>query len=51
MEDALDQVLFVVDEQTFEQVTALLDSTAVPNEDLERLLAVQAPWRTAPEQR
>jgi uncharacterized protein (DUF1778 family) len=41
MEDALDQVLFVVDDKTFEQLTELLDAPPATNARLERLMA----WR------
>jgi uncharacterized protein (DUF1778 family) len=54
MDDAtaakLDQVHFVVEDTTFEQLAALLDSPATPNEGLERLLAVRPPWHQVPDQ-
>ena len=41
----LDQVFFGLDETKFRQFTAMLDAPAQPNSGLERLLAVQAPWK------
>lgn len=43
----LDQVFFSLDADRFKQFTDMLDAPAVPNADLQRLMAVQAPW-TAP---
>lgn len=42
----LDQVFFSLDAEKFKQFTALLDAPAAPNPGLERLMAVQAPWKT-----
>lgn len=44
----LDQVLFRLDDQQFQQFTALLDAPVQPNPGLERLLAVRAPWEASP---
>jgi uncharacterized protein (DUF1778 family) len=40
----LDQVFFSLDQDKFQQFTALLDAPAAPNAGLQRLLAVQPPW-------
>ena len=42
----LDQVFFNLDDAKFRQFTALLDAPVLRNPGLERLLAVQAPWKT-----
>jgi uncharacterized protein (DUF1778 family) len=42
----LDQVFFTLDDQRFEQFTALLDAPQIANPGLERLIAVKAPWNT-----
>ncbi|MFM1885422.1 MAG: hypothetical protein RL026_579 [Pseudomonadota bacterium] len=42
----LDQVLFSLDEAKFREFTALLDAPATPNDGLQRLMAVKAPWTT-----
>lgn len=44
----LDQVLFRLDDQQFQQFTALLDAPVQPNPGLERLLAVRPPWEASP---
>ena len=44
----LDQVLFRLDDQQFQQFTALLDAPVQPNPGLERLLAVRAPGEASP---
>ena len=44
----LDQVLFRLDDQQFQQFTALLDAPVQPNPGLERLFAVRAPWEASP---
>lgn len=44
----LDQVFFRLDEQRFQQFTALLDAPSVLNPGLERLKQVKAPWRADP---
>lgn len=44
----LDQVFFRLDEEKFEQFTALLDAPPSANEGLERLMAVSAPWKRDP---
>ena len=43
----LDQVFFRLDERRFEAFMQLLDAPSAPNEGLERLMAVQAPWQAA----
>lgn len=40
----LDQVFFGLDADKFQQFTAMLDAPPGPNEGLERLMAVKAPW-------
>ncbi len=40
----LDQVFFLVDNQTFAQFQALLDRPPAPTDDLCRLLLAKAPW-------
>lgn len=40
----LDQVLFTLDPDKFQQFLDLLDAPPEPNPGLERLLAVKAPW-------
>ncbi|RMX16013.1 DUF1778 domain-containing protein [Vandammella animalimorsus] len=42
----LDQVFFSLDAEQFQQFTDMLDAPPKPNPGLERLMAVQAPWRT-----
>ncbi|WP_101102671.1 DUF1778 domain-containing protein [Macromonas bipunctata] len=41
----LDQVLFQLDADKFQQFNTLLDAPPATNPGLERLLAVQAPWQ------
>jgi uncharacterized protein (DUF1778 family) len=43
----LDQVFFHLDSEKFKQFTTLLDAPIQPNDGLERLLAVKAPWTAA----
>ena len=43
----LDQVHFTLDTDKFQQFINLLDAPPAPNQGLERLLAVQAPWDKA----
>lgn len=43
----LDQVHFTLDTDKFQQFINLLDTPPAPNQGLERLLAVQAPWDKA----
>ena len=40
----LDQVFFSLDDAKFQKFTAMLDAPIQPNEGLERLLTVKAPW-------
>jgi len=40
----LDQVFFGLDADKFQAFNALLDAPPSPNEGLERLMAVEAPW-------
>ena len=40
----LDQVFFRLDVDKFDQFVALLDAPQTPSADLERLMAVKAPW-------
>jgi uncharacterized protein (DUF1778 family) len=40
----LDQVFFNLDDEKFQQFTALLDGPLEPNPGLERLMSVKAPW-------
>ncbi len=42
----LDQVFFALDDEKFQQFTALLNAAPAPNPGLERLLAAQAPWHS-----
>lgn len=42
----LDQVFFGLDDDRFQQFTAMLDAPPTANPGLDRLLAVKAPWRT-----
>lgn len=42
----LDQVFFSLDDEQFQQFTDMLDAPPEPNPGLERLMAVQVPWRT-----
>lgn len=42
----LDQVFFSLDADQFQQFIDMLDAPPEPNPGLERLMAVQAPWRT-----
>lgn len=44
----LDQVFFRLDAKKFDQFVALLDAPHTPNPGLERLMAIKAPWDTAP---
>jgi len=41
----LDQVFFSLDDDKFRQFTAMLDAPVQPNLGLERLLAIEAPWK------
>ena len=41
----LDQVFFALDNEKLQQFTALLDTPLVSNAGLERLMAVEAPWK------
>lgn len=40
----LDQAFFGLDADKFEQFIAILDAPSLPNEGLQRLMAVKAPW-------
>ena len=40
----LDQVFFQLDAERFRQFTVLLDAPPSPNQGLEKLMAVTAPW-------
>lgn len=40
----LDQVFFKLDDDTYRQFQAMLDQAPPPNQGLERLMAVKAPW-------
>lgn len=42
----LDQVFFGLNTEKFQQFTAMLDAPPSPNEGLERLMAVNAPWQS-----
>jgi uncharacterized protein (DUF1778 family) len=42
----LDQVFFGLDADRFKQFTAMLDAPVGSNPGLDRLMAVEAPWRT-----
>ncbi|KQW02918.1 DUF1778 domain-containing protein [Rhizobacter sp. Root1221] len=42
----LDQVFFALDDDKFQQFTALLDAAPAANPGLERLMAVKAPWHS-----
>lgn len=42
----LDQVLFMLDADKFQQFTDLLDAPPKPDAGLERLLSLKAPWRS-----
>ena len=44
----LDQVFFALDDDKFQQFTALLDAAPAANPGLERLMAVKAPWHSGP---
>lgn len=44
----LDQVFFALDDDKFQQFTALLDAAPAANPGLERLMAVKAPWNSGP---
>lgn len=44
----LDRVFFRLDDRRFKAFMQLLDAPPAPNEGLERLMAVQAPWQGAP---
>lgn len=41
----LDQVFFSLDTRKLKQFTALLDAPPAPNPGLEKLMAVDAPWK------
>lgn len=41
----LDQVFFALDNEKLQQFTALLDTPVASNVGLERLMAVEAPWK------
>ncbi len=41
----LDQVFFTLDNEKLQQFTALLDGPLVSNAGLERLMAVEEPWK------
>ena len=41
----LDQTFFRLDPDRFARFTALLDAPVEPDEGLERLMAVEAPWQ------
>ena len=41
----LDQVFFALDNEKLQQFTALLDAPLVSNAGLERLMAVEEPWK------
>lgn len=43
----LDQVFFKLDHRRFKAFMQQLDAPSAPNEGLERLMAVQPPWKTA----
>ena len=43
----LDQVFFKLDKGRFKDFMQLLDAPPAPNEGLERLMAVRAPWAVA----
>jgi len=43
----LDQVFFGLDADKFEQFIAILDAPPLPNEGLQRLMAVKAPWENS----
>lgn len=45
----LDQVFFSLDDANFQKFIAMLDAPIQPNEGLERLLTVKAPWKKAHE--
>jgi uncharacterized protein (DUF1778 family) len=40
----LDQIYFDLDADKFQQFIDMLDAPPAPNSDLERLMAVKAPW-------
>jgi len=42
----LNQVFFGLDADKFQQFTAMLDAPPSPNEGLERLMSVKAPWES-----
>lgn len=44
----LDQIFFQLDTKKFKQFCQLLDAPVRPNEGLDRLFAVKAPWDQAP---
>lgn len=44
----IDQVFFGLDAERFQQFIAMLDAPPQPNEGLERLMAVKAPWESTP---
>jgi uncharacterized protein (DUF1778 family) len=41
----LDQVFFSLNNDNFQQFTAMLDAPVQPNAGLERLMSVKAPWK------
>lgn len=43
----LDQVFFGLDADKFGQFIAILDTPPLPNEGLQRLMAVKAPWENS----
>ncbi len=45
----LDQVLFALDANRFQQFSALLDAPVSTNDGLSRLMAVKAPWDNNPD--
>lgn len=42
----LDQVFFGLETNKFQQFLAMLDAPLTPNQGLERLMAVKAPWNS-----
>ena len=44
----LDQVFFSLDADKFRQFTKMLDAPPAHNPGLERLMAINAPWKTSP---
>ena len=45
----IDQLIFNLDADKFQQFTALLDSPAAPSAGHQRLMALVAPWKVAGE--